>query len=140
MVLLSEFNRGDVGDLFLWICDIGSSEEFAMFVMICWSIWIARNDRVFQGKKQFGIDVLNRARRVHELYLISSVPNNHARAYNSKNFFLAETPPGILKNVDASVFNHLDFFGVGLVGRDSSGVVVCAQGEGNSRIVYSSAS
>lgn len=32
-------------------------------------------------------------------------------------------------NVDASIFNHLDFFGVGLVGRDSSGVVVCAQGK-----------
>lgn len=79
--LLSDFKRGDVGDLFQWIFDNGSSEEF---VMICWSIWIARNDQMFQGKKQSGIDVLNGARRVRELYFFSSIPLVHAEFLNPR--------------------------------------------------------
>lgn len=123
-----------MGDLFQWICENGSSADFVMFLMIFWSISIAQNDQVLREKKQSCSEALDRASRVKELYFL----NPDTVCYfghinlNSRISFWQKPPPGVLKlNVDVAVFKHLDLFGVGLVARDNSGSVVCAQGKIN---------
>lgn len=126
--LLSGFKKGSVEDLFRWVFDSGSVAEFELFVLICWSVWMARNVQVFQGKKQSWFDVIDRAARVKELSFLHNAPVSHAAQHVERFSHWHKPSSVVIKfNVDASVFVHLDFYGVGMVGRDSSRVVVCVE-------------
>lgn len=126
---LHGFKRGGFGDLFQWIFERGVGYEFERFVMICWSLWFERNQVVFNNKIKDWEDVIIRARRLGENFFTTEhVPNSFDLQQSLCHFWRPPPVDFIKVNVDASVTISADSYGVGLVGRDSNGQVLFAEG------------
>lgn len=126
--IIFDFPRGSAGDLFQWMVEHSSVSEFTLFVLLCWSIWNTRNLLVFLGVVLSCSDVLTKAKRCGDLYCLSS---NLVRVTTGakQNLSHWDPPPfGVIKvNVDAAVYPLTDHFRVGVVGRDTSGPLFCAE-------------
>lgn len=113
----------------LSLAEFGTLNEMSRFVLICWSIWNGINNLIFRGVKDSCDKILDRAIQLEANYnFIRHSPMEDTRHASNNNFW---TPPpsGFLKvNVDASVVNNSKHFGIGIVGKDSLGNVVFAEG------------
>lgn len=127
------FTRGPFGDLFQWMVDQCTITEFSLFLLSCWSIWHTRNILVFQCNMSIS-EMIAKAIRMRGLYCL--VPNQiQSSVVETHQIPLWKLPPSsviklIIKIiVDASVISSLDHFGVGVIGRDSSGAILCVEGK-----------
>ncbi|XP_073284608.1 uncharacterized protein [Primulina huaijiensis] len=96
--------------------------------MISWSIWLARNQWVFEGRSMHGREVVSRAGNIWAQFLTSK-PVRISNTINEPHLIHWNAPPvGSIKiNVDAAVFDDSDFFGVGVIVRDDKGMVLMAR-------------
>lgn len=124
------FKRGIVGDLFQWVVDNGNITEFESFVLICWGIWKARNISVFQGKSQKSNEVVFKANQTGILFKSAVDSTRSQGMIQNTNIQWQRPDPGVIKiNVDAYVFSNSDYVGVDLGARDSSGIILYAEGQ-----------
>lgn len=111
-----------------------SRENCQLAAMICWRIWIQRNDRLWNQRSSSVLQVLNYAGRFlfqwqsarKQLFLadVNVVNGNHGAVCWEKPCF------GWLKcNVDAAIFKAQGKFSVGCVIRNSGGEFVTARCE-----------
>ncbi|XP_052297151.1 uncharacterized protein LOC127902326 [Citrus sinensis] len=111
-----------------------SRENCQLAAMVCWRIWIHRNDRLWNHRNSSALQVLNsagrflfqwqNARKQPFLADVDAVKGNHGAVCWEKPCF------GWLKcNVDAAIFKAQGKFSVGCVIRNSGGDFVTAQCE-----------
>uniref|UniRef100_A0A803PV44 Reverse transcriptase domain-containing protein n=1 Tax=Cannabis sativa TaxID=3483 RepID=A0A803PV44_CANSA len=132
------------GDLFFGLCmnqfemlDLNSAN---LLVALCWAIWNARNDKVWQDKVM-GIEgivasttnYLNQWRVAqnsnNELLFTGFIPGDGAEQWSAQSV-------SSIKVIDAAVFNDSSTYGVGFVARDSSSFFV----EGSTKLFHGSIS
>lgn len=96
--------------------DFGNTNEFEIFVILCWSIWRARNKLVFNGLKVSPEDVLFYAFNVKNSFQI--LLRESSPVEGSLNSTMSWKPPNecVLKlNVDAAVDRSKNHVSVGMV-------------------------
>lgn len=85
---------------------------------------------IFQGVIFSCSDVLTKENRCRELFCLSSNLVLGDTGAQPKNSHWSPPQFGVIKvNVDAAVYPLMDHFGVGVVGRDNSGTLFCAEGK-----------
>ena len=108
-----------------------SKEECKLAMMVCWRIWLNRNDKVWNGHSSRAQNLVNAAGRYlfqwqearkRIFTIVELVQLGHGSVCWSK------PPMGWLKcNMDAGVFNSQDSFSFGGVIRDSRGAFVATK-------------
>lgn len=117
-----------IGDLFYWIVNNENSQVLELFILICWSLWMQRNQFIFQQVNQTPDDILARATRTLTIYRDN--PHNPIPIISHQPGSVWWHPPplGTLKvNVDAAVFESNTRFGIGIVRRDNNGHILFAE-------------
>ena len=114
------------GDLFQFLCSHGSSNLIALFAMAAWGIWERRN-RVREGQKTWGSNlVMHRALELLQEYRdVQSV--NPRMAVRRMDLRWKPPDSGVYKiNFDGALFLEQRCAGLGVVVRDSVGLVMAA--------------
>ncbi|XP_043705219.1 uncharacterized protein LOC122655032 [Telopea speciosissima] len=98
----------------------GKAEVLSLFAFICWHLWLACNDLVFNQRVRSPIEVFNRAHQAHFRIL-----------QRESSSFSADSPPlGYLKlNCDASYIPSSGSGGFGIVIRNHEGAPIMAYSE-----------
>ncbi|XP_074361952.1 uncharacterized protein LOC141702152, partial [Apium graveolens] len=105
--------------------------KMAMISMVCWSIWKARNDEIWNNRKsRAGNVVSNAIAYLSQWKDVQKMGNNNLpRPGNSTGSLERWSKPdiGCVKvNCDATIFNNSNQFGVGWIVRDERGKLVHA--------------
>uniref|UniRef100_A0A803NQN9 Reverse transcriptase zinc-binding domain-containing protein n=1 Tax=Cannabis sativa TaxID=3483 RepID=A0A803NQN9_CANSA len=122
----------------VWCTDVFQQVDKAgkeIVVAVCWSLWNARNDKVWQGKivgadgivssaKNFLNHWQNAQKSVIETTFSGLIPGDAAEHW------FAPIIGRIKVNVDAALFSDPHQVGIGLVARDSRGFLI----EGSTKI------
>ncbi|XP_062076333.1 uncharacterized protein LOC133781375 [Humulus lupulus] len=132
MATLSSF-----GNWFEYMQQTFDVEQVCRATMVCWAVWKARNETVWEKKTSSVEEVitsasvtLNHWRKAQDktTLLSLSLENNGARS----EFWIKPGTNQIKINVDATLFQQESSYGFGLVARDSSGRLIeaktCYQG------------
>lgn len=126
--VLKSFGKGSFVDLFSLIAEQGNNHDLESFSLLCWSLWYARNMKIFQQITESTESIIARGDRLRSTYHLS-MNNQRPPSSALENSAIWQPPPlGSLKvNVDATVFSSMDYFGIGMVGRDHYGHVQFAE-------------
>ena len=111
-------------------CKVENQRNLA--AMICWCIWNARNNLIWNGKFQQGVRLIQMAEESLTAWQIARrEQSNNARDGVVNRVQKWRKPQvGWLKcNVDAAIFNQLGVIGLGCVIRDEYGSFVAAKSE-----------
>lgn len=120
---------GSIKDLFEWIVRKENTGVLEYFILNCWSLWILRNQWIFQNVKQTSEEVLARATRTKTVF--NDTPHNPNPSVSQlvRRCCWKSPPVGTLKvNADAAVFPSNSSFWIGIVGRDNNGLILFAVG------------
>ncbi|KAL6511844.1 hypothetical protein OROGR_021441 [Orobanche gracilis] len=114
----------DAWEWVLHVKHVLDADQFHFFICICWRLWYTRNELVNNMKQpepsavmQFAGDFLMRYREAKSQFAAPRPPESQK----------VWTPPmdaTIKVNVDAALFKNSNSTGLGLVARNSSGIVV----------------
>lgn len=122
---------GSFSDLFCSMAEYEQGVDFSLFVLICWSLWVFRNKMAFNGTSEKSEDILARTDRIRigsSYHLITQDQTDNKISPVSSLFWRPPSCNVLKVNVDAAVMQSKHYFGIGIVGRDSNGVVHFAEG------------
>lgn len=125
-------NMASFKEWFEHILSTVSSERWAEVVMLCWAVWNARNELVWQQKGSRVDKVVQSAKNYFVQWRDAQMSNSIA-LFPSDNVRDGAThwvkpQENIIKvSVDAATFTEHGAFGIGLAARNSSGEIVHAQ-------------
>lgn len=125
-------NRSMFKDWFEHVLSSYSSDRWAEVVMLCWSVWNARNELVWQQKRARVDSVVYSAKNylvqwknAQTTGIITLFPGDNDRDGGTR---WVKPHESIIKvSVDAATFSSYGAFGVGLVAINSAGEMVHAQ-------------
>lgn len=112
-------------DLWCWVSMVGKDDDLGNFSMISWSIWLNRNDFIFDGRLLAHLEVISRASYLYSQF-VNCIPWVALRSSpHVQHSGWITHPSGFLKvNADASVIQGFPRVGIGVVARDEFGVVI----------------
>ncbi|XP_073142474.1 uncharacterized protein [Henckelia pumila] len=110
--LLSQFVGSCFMDLWSWVCSFGVRNDLALFAMVSWSLWLDRNQFVFENKFRKAEEVVSRACSLWEQYDSTLkdrivIPSTQSPIWQKPILDFAKI------NVDAAVSETLPGIGVG---------------------------
>ncbi|KAK7851232.1 hypothetical protein CFP56_042712 [Quercus suber] len=115
-------------DLVQFLCLHGSSDLFAWFAMVVWSIW-ERRKRLRVGQPSWQVnEVVQRASELlHEFQDVQTPVRQAAvRSEDLRLFLVVFYMLSVRVNFDAALFENLGCAGIGVAVRDSVGEIIAA--------------
>lgn len=101
--------------------------QISCFTMICWNLWAARNDKVWNNISSNGISIVHKTRSfLHDWSQLNFSSTQHSNS-NMPSVKWTKPSPGFLKlNTDAALDKSKGKMGFGWVLRDEHGTFVAA--------------
>ncbi|KAL5756462.1 hypothetical protein ACOSQ2_021208 [Xanthoceras sorbifolium] len=130
-VALNRLQVRDFAARIFWVKSVVGSKYVLQFLVAAWFLWGWRNQMVHGGKPILTDCWFRAAAFISELQQDSSssqVNQSHQVAPSLPAQVWSAPPPNSFKiNVDASVMNGKNCFGIGLICRDNSGMIMAAK-------------
>ncbi|KAM6552972.1 hypothetical protein CsatB_013734 [Cannabis sativa] len=133
-VVLPGSFAANITDFTTWfdrICASFSNEKRGEIAMICWSLWGARNDLIWQGKRRTVVSVVSAASQYFVQWKNAQDKSNiaHYPSNIAGDGVVSWVKPieNVLKISVAATFDHSSSYGFGLVARDHNGYLVEAK-------------
>ncbi|KAM6561787.1 hypothetical protein CsatA_031026 [Cannabis sativa] len=114
-----------------------TSDQLCLMATICWAVWGARNDLVWNGKAVHPDNVVEFAKKYLDQWKNarqSDFDTSYStfQAGDGNEHWCPPHSDSIKINVDAALFERNRSYGFGLVARDSNGLLI----EGHTALVY----
>uniref|UniRef100_A0A803QQI1 Reverse transcriptase domain-containing protein n=1 Tax=Cannabis sativa TaxID=3483 RepID=A0A803QQI1_CANSA len=114
-----------------------TSDQLCLMATICWAVWGARNDLVWNGKDVIPDNIVYFAKKYLDKWknarqLDSDTSYSAFQAGDGNEHWCPPQTDSIKINVDAALFERNQSYGFGLVARDSNGLLI----EGRTTLVY----
>ncbi|XP_060972262.1 uncharacterized protein LOC115717738 [Cannabis sativa] len=114
-----------------------TSDQLCLMATICWAVWGARNDLVWNGKAVHPDNVVEFAKKYLDKWKNARQSDSDTsysafQAGDGNEHWCPPHSDSIKINVDAALFERNQSYGFGLVARDSNGLLI----EGRTVLVY----
>lgn len=107
----------------------GKETDIQRFSIICWSLWISRNQAPYQNHDPNTEEAIHRADRVETIFQYVPHKPITMNAHQPRSDKWQPPQADISKvNVDAALTHFHDHFGIGMVCRNLKGQIVFAEG------------